>query len=141
MDIIAGLQNENNTEAYQLLLQLEKQSAESNELYCYFDNFINLLKSKNSFVRVRGFRLACAQARWDIENKLEQNVEPLLCMLEDEKATAVRQYLGALHIVVLYKPDLVEKIEKKLDTLDLSKYKDSMKALIKKDVQELKKIM
>ena len=32
MDIIAGLQNKNDKEAHQLLLQLESQSAETDEL-------------------------------------------------------------------------------------------------------------
>ena len=39
-------------EAYQLLLQLEKQSAEANTLYEYFDDFISLLKNiKNMPIR------------------------------------------------------------------------------------------
>lgn len=42
MDIIAGLQSKKNQEAYQLLQQLEIQSAQSNQLYAYFDDFIDL---------------------------------------------------------------------------------------------------
>ena len=141
MDIITGLQNKKDTEAHQLLLQLEKQSAESNTLYEYFDDFINLLKNKSSFVRTRGFRLACAQAQWDVENKIQKNLELMLLMIDDEKPTAVRQCLTALHTVVLYKPELFETIIAKLDAMDLSKYKDSMSPLIKKDMEELRKIM
>lgn len=141
MDIIAGLQNKNHTEAYQLLLELEGRSAESDELYAYFEAFLKLLESKSSFVRTRGFRLACAQAQWDIEGKIEQNLDVLLSMLEDEKPTAVRQCLAALHQVVLYQPDLIGKIEEKLKAMDLSKYKDSMRPLIEKDVEALQKIM
>ena len=141
MDVIAGLQNKNDVEAHQLLLQMEKQSMESNEWYEYFEDFTELLKSKSSFVRVRGFRLACAQAKWDTENYIEKNLETLLIMLDDEKPTAVRQCLEALHIVVLYKPNLIEKIEHKLIDMDLSKYKDSMRPLIEKDMEELRKVM
>lgn len=106
MDIIAGLENKNNTEAYQLLLEPEGRSAESDELYAYFEAFLKLLESKSSFVRTRGFRLACAQAQWDIEGKIEKDLDVLLSMLEDEKPTAVRQCLAALHQVVLYQPHL-----------------------------------
>ena len=141
MDIISGLQNKDNNSAHQLLLQLEMQSAESDGLYRYFDDFIGLLRSKSSFVRVRGFRLACAQARWDKEDRTERNLEAMLRMLEDEKPTAVRQCLAALHIVTIYKPELTEKIECRLNSLDLSRYNDSMIPLIKKDIERLRKAM
>ena len=141
MDILARLQNKNNTEAYRLLLELEGRSAASNEYYSYFESFLTLLKSKNSLVRTRGFRLICAQAQWDVEDKIEKNLDTLLSMLEDEKPIAVRQSLAALHQVVLYQPHLIEKIEEKLKAMDLSKYKDSMRPLIEKDVEALRKIM
>ena len=137
MDIISDLQNKKNKEAYQLLIQLEIESAESNRYYTYFEDFIKLLTSNNSYVRVRGFRLACAQAPWDLEHKIENNIDSLLAALDDEKAIAVRQYLTALHLVVLYVPKVNEKIKHKLDSLDLSKYQDSMIPLLKKDMKEL----
>lgn len=139
MDIIAGLQNKDNAQAYSLLLQLKMQSESSDELYGYFDDFIGLLKSGSSFVRTRGFCLACAQAKWDTENKLEKNADALLCMLDDAKPTAVRQCLSALHTVILYKPDLSGKIAEKLKAMDMSKYKDSISPLIEKDIKELQK--
>ena len=141
MDIIAGLQNKNDKEAHQLLLQLESRSAETDELYAYFEDFLGLLKGKSSYVRTRGFRLICALAQWDHENKIERNIDTLLSMLDDEKPTAVRQCLAALHNVVLYQPKLSEIIEIKLDQMDLSKYKDSMGPLIQKDIDELRKMM
>ena len=139
MDIITGLQSKKNTEAYQLLQLLEKQSEETDELYALFDDFIGLLGSSSSYVRVRGFRLACAQARWDTEEKIEKNLDGLLAALDDEKPTAVRQCLAALHTVAGYKPDLAGKIQDKLDKMDLSDYHDSMRPLIEKDIDALKK--
>lgn len=141
MDIIAGLQNKNDKEAHQLLLQLESRSAETDELYEYFEDFVGLMKGKSSYVRTRGFRLICAQAQWDHENKIERNIDVLLSMLDDEKPTAVRQCLAALHNIVLYKPDLSETIEAKLLQMDLSKYNDSMSPLLQKDIDELRKMM
>ena len=104
-------------------------------------DIITGLQSKSSFVRTRGFRLVCAQTQWDVENKIKKNLELILLMLDDKKPTAVRQCLTALHTVVLYKPELFETIIAKLDAMDLSKYKDSMSPLIKKDMEELRKIM
>ncbi|MBP0985220.1 MAG: hypothetical protein J6A19_16020 [Oscillospiraceae bacterium] len=141
MDIIEALQSKNNTEAYNLLLKLEAQSAQSNELYDFFGDFVDLLQSKSSFVRVRGFRLACAQARWDTENRIEANLPVLLSMLDDDKPAAVRQCLAALHGALLYKPGLSKAISGKLDRMDLSKYKESMSHLISKDMEELRDYM
>ncbi len=139
MDIIEKLQDKNNTAAYRFLLELEAASAESNELYDYFEKFLKLLSQQNSFVRVRGFRLCCAQAQWDSENKLGYYIDELLAILDDDKPTAVRQCLTALHTVILYKPDLCGRIEEKLRTLNLGKYKDSMRPLIEKDIEDLRK--
>lgn len=142
MDIITGLQNKNNEEAYQLLLQLERQATESNALYQHFDDFVGLLNNKSSYVRTRGFRLACSQARWDIDDRIDENLDVMLCMLDDKKPIAVRQCLEALHIVVIYKPDsIADKINAKLESMDLSKYSDSMIPLIENDIEELRKSM
>lgn len=141
MDIIDGLRNRNSTRAYSFLIELEAKSAESDELYMYFDDFVELLGSKSSFERTRGFRLVCAQAKWDKKNKTEKIFDKLLSCLEDEKPTAVRQCLSALRTVLLYKSELCGKTEEKLKTLDLSKYKDSMAPLIEKDIEELRAAM
>lgn len=141
MDIIAGLKSKRNADAYRMLLLLEGESVESNALYDCFEEFIGLLKSENSFVRVRGFRLACAQARWDTECKIEKNFDTLLMMLDDEKPAAVRQCLAALRAVVSCKPGLAERLAEKLCAMDLSKYRDSMAPLIRKDIEELRALL
>lgn len=117
-NIIMGLQNKDNTKAYELLLEMEKQSAENDGLYVYFDDYIKLLDHKSSFVRTRGFRMACAQAPWDKEEKLEANFDKLLKMMDDPKPIALRQCLRALHIVVLYKPRLMDQIQEKIKTMN-----------------------
>ena len=123
MDVIERLQDKNDVNAHKLLLELEAKSSESSELYKYFDEFLKLIYHKSSFVRVRGFRLCCAQAKWDIENKIEKHIDKLLMMLDDDKPTAVRQCLAALHVVLLHKSDLNTAIESKLEIMNLSKYK------------------
>lgn len=141
MDIIAGLQSRRNGEAYQLLLLLERESAESNALYGCFEAFVGLLNSESSLVRVRGFRLACAQARWDVSRKIEQHFDTLLTMLDDERPAAVRQCLAALPAVVSYQPDLAGRLAEKLRAMDLSKYPDSMAPLIRRDVEKLRALL
>lgn len=141
MNIISGLTSPNSSEAYALLLRLEYESAQSDALYRYFGDFLGLLLHKSSLVRTRGFRIICAQARWDRDSLIEANLPALLALLDDEKATVVRQCLSALHGVLLYKPELSAAISEKLDSMDLSKYKESMSTLIMRDINELRKIM
>lgn len=138
MNIIDGLQNKNNQEAYQLLLLLEQRSDESSELYGCFEDFIGLLASKSSFVQVRGFRLACAQARWDKEDKLRGSLDALFTALYAAKPTAVRQCLAALQNVLRWRAELAGEIVSRLDGLDPSRYKDTMRPLIEQDLQALR---
>ena len=137
MNIIEVLTGRDNTAAYQLMLKLEKESDDSELYYEHLNDFIGMLNSKSSYIRVRGFRLACAQAQWDSEGIIDRNFDEMLAMLDDVKPIAVRQYLQALKKTAKSKPYLRKKIIKKLNGMDLSKYNDSMQPLIQKDIDEL----
>ena len=141
MDMLAGLQSKKSGQAHRLRLSLEEESERSDDLYGELDHFLTILKDKSSLVRTRGFRLICAQARWDREGWIERHLDELLAELDDGKATAVRQCLAALHPVVRLLPELRPRIREKLDRLDLSKYKDSMIPLLLKDMNELRMMM
>lgn len=131
---IENLYNEDNNSAYKTLLELETMTTESNELYNYFDEFLKMLNNEKTFIRVRGFRLICSLAKWDNENKININIDIILSELEDEKGTSVRQCLEKLNLILMYKVELTDIIENKIRSLNLSKYKESMQSLIKKDV-------
>ena len=138
MDMMELLRSKNYTEAYQFLLLLEQESEKNDGLCGNLDEFLMLLKDKSSLVRTRGFRLICAQARWDRDGWLERHLDELLAELDDGKATAVRQCLAALHSVVAYQPELCAQIERKLDEMDLLQHKESMLPLLQKDIGVLR---
>lgn len=125
--------------AYKNLLELENEITESNELYNYFDELLNMLKHEKTFVRVRAFRLICALSKCDNENKIENNFDVILNELDDDTSTSVRQCLDKLSLILIYKPELSNKIKTKLKQLDLSKYKESMQSLIEKDINTILK--
>lgn len=133
-DKINDLYNSNNNLAYKTLLDLETITTESNELYNYFDELLSMINNDKTFIRVRGFRLICSLAKWDSENKINKNINLILTELEDEKGTSVRQCLGKINLILIYKPELSEIIENKLKLIDISRYKESMQSLIKKDI-------
>ena len=135
---IKNLYNEDNNSAYKTLLELEIITTESNELYNYFNEFLNMLNNEKTFIRVRGFRLICSLAKWDNENKINKNIDIILKELEDEKGTSVRQCLEKLNLILMHKIELADIIENKIRNLELSKYKESMQFLIKKDIDYIR---
>lgn len=142
MNIILELQNKDNSRAYAVFKEVLERSKETDEYYSYFDDFVGLLSDMSSYVRTRGFILACAQAQWDEDNKFEANLDELLKMLHDEKPITVRQCVQALQGVVLAKPNLANEISRELSIMDLSKYKqDTMVPLIKRDINDLLKVI
>ncbi|NLZ24782.1 SufBD protein [Candidatus Dojkabacteria bacterium] len=134
---IADLYSENNNKAYKVLLELESITTESNELYNYFDELLKMLDNDKTYVKTRGFRLICALAKWDTESKIDKNIAKILNTLDDGVGVSVRQCLQALHLILMYKIELNDKIEVKLKNLDLSKYKDTLKPLAQKDIDEI----
>lgn len=120
--------------AYKTLLELEMLTTESNALYDYFDRILQMISHEKTFIRVRGFRLICSLAKWDVENKINANIQFILQELEDSKGTSVRQCLEKINLLLLYKWELSDIVAKKLQNLNLSKYKDNMKSLIQKDI-------
>lgn len=125
--------------AYATLLELELECAKSDALYPYFDTFLEMLDDSNTYIRIRGFRLLCHLAAWDKEDKINRNIVKILSALDDEKGTAVRQCLAHINQILLYKDELHEEVECKLQQMDLSKYKDTLRPLIQKDIDTILK--
>ena len=96
-----------------------------------------MLDVKRSYVRIRGFILICNQARWSENGELEAVLDKMLKLLYDTKPPVVRQCIGVLQEVVLYRPELSDKIKEKVKEIDVTKYRDSMSPLIKKDMEAL----
>ena len=114
--------------------EIESSIDESEFLYKYFDDIKKMLFDEKSYIKMRGFRIICKLSKWDKNNKINNIIDSLLRVLDDEKPTIVRLCLSSLNNLLLYKIDLSEKVESKLKNMDLSKYKDSMKPLIQKDI-------
>ena len=140
-NMIDDLENKDDKIAYDNLLDLEKIAGQSDETYQYFDKFLFMLDNEKSYIRVRGFRLICKNAKWDKDNKIDNSIDKILVVLDDEKPTAVRQCLKAIEDIVRYKKDLNNKIKEKLLGINYLKYKESMQGLIFKDVDNVLKLI
>ncbi|MDL2258148.1 hypothetical protein LJC42_03185 [Eubacteriales bacterium OttesenSCG-928-K08] len=139
--LLFSLEDNDTSIAYGALKELEALSDTSNVLYSHMNEFISMIDSEKYVMRVRGFRLFCKQAKWDNDNIIDSNLDSALNILSDEKPTAVRQALAALHDIVLYKKNLHGQIRRRVLEIDYLKYKDTMHSLIAKDIEDLLKAM
>lgn len=139
--ILEGLKDKDDNKAYALTRQISAESAESDKYYQYFEEFAKLLDDKKSYIRTRSIMLCCAQARWDERGKISNTLPKMLALLHDEKPTVVRKSLEAMHEVALFRPELCQRIMEEIETIDLTRYKDSMAPLIEKDLNELIKVL
>ena len=138
LDILLSMLTAKDTKrGYGAFLELEHLSEESDDLYPYTERFADMVSDRAWAVRCRGFRLFCKQARWDGDGVIDRCLDRALAILEDEKPTAVRQALVGVLDVAPYKRELRPVIRGRLETMDLSRYKDSMAPLIQKDMQTL----
>lgn len=140
-DIIGELTDRDDSRAYAKTKEIAAASEQSAEYYPYLEVFASLLGDKKSYIRTRAFILCCSQARWDREGKLRQLWPELLKLLHDEKPTVVRQCLNAVKELVVFRPELRPEIRGELETLDFSGYKDSMRPLLQKDLQEVRELL
>ena len=135
-DVIEKLTSKDDKEACAFASRIISESAESNEWYDYFDEFVSLLSHPKSFVRNRALYILSANARWDRQNKFESVIDEYLSHVTDDKPITSRQCVKALAEVGKHKPGLVPKIVRELKNADLSRYKDSMRPLIEKDIAD-----
>lgn len=140
-EILRKLTDKNDKTAYEFAKQLGVESVESDRYLAMIPMFAELLQDKSSYVRTRAFVLICNQARWADSGQIKAVLDKMLPLLNDPKPTVVRQCLGALHEVVLFRPELSDEIETALAEMDLSKYKDNMLPLILKDVEALRNLL
>ena len=117
------------------------ESRESDTWYEYFDAFAALLNHPKSLVRNRALHILAANARWDEKNRFDAILPEFLSHVTDEKPITARQCIQALAQVGLAKPQYIPQILDRFHSADLSRYKDSMRPLIEKDMAKTEDIL
>ena len=139
--IIAKLTLRDDNYACSLADKIISQSQETDEWYEYFDDFASLLDHPKSLVRNRVLYILAANVQWDEENRFDAIISDFLTHITDEKPITARQCVKALAQVGLAKPQFIPRILSCLESAELSKYKDSMRPLIEKDIAETVQIL
>ena len=136
MEILAGLTDKNDKAACALAERIVAESRETNAWYEYLDDFAALLEHPKSYVRNRALHILAANARWDAENRLDAVLPTFLSHIPDDKPITARQCVQALAELGTAKPQYIPEILRSLESADLSKYRDSMRPLIERDIAE-----
>lgn len=140
-NIVAKLTVKDDKYACAVADKIISESKETDVWYEYFDDFASLLDHPKSLVRNRVLYILAANAQWDEENRFDAIISDFLTHITDEKPITARQCIKALAQVGLAKPQYIPRILSSLREADLSKYKDSMRPLIEKDIAETEKIL
>ena len=134
-DMITALTASDDKYACAFSDKIISESQETDEWYELFEEFASLLNHPKSLVRNRALTILAANAQWDDENRFDAVIENYLSHITDEKPITARQCIKALAQIGQAKPQYVPMILASLRSADLSKYKDSMRPLIEKDIQ------
>ena len=139
--IIARLTSKDDKCACAFADQIISESRETDTWYAYLDVFASLLDDPKSLVRNRALHIPAANARWDEENRFDLIPPDFLAHITDEKPITARQCIQALVQVGQAKPQYIPTILSSLRRADLSKYKDSMRPLIERDIAETERVL
>lgn len=137
--LVTDLHHTDNSFAYRSFKQLAEESKESNSVYPFFDDFIDMLEDDNSYIRNRGLILIAENSRWDIDNKVDEVINQYLKHINDVKPITARQCIKGLKIIAEEKENLIPDIKKALYNANIENYPSSMRELIEKDISRILK--
>lgn len=135
-EILTRLTARNDPYACAITEEIISESTRTDKWYPCFDAFATLLNHSKSLVRNRGLTILAALAQWDDENRFDGILDAFLSHITDEKPITSRQCVKALVQVGQAKPQYLPRIRLALRSADLTKYKDSMRPLIEKDIEK-----
>jgi hypothetical protein len=141
LDIIATLTSKDDKYACAIADKITSESQETDEWYEYFDDFATLLNHPKSLVRNRVLYILAANVQWDDEKRFDSIISDFLSHITDEKPITARQCIKALAQIGQTKREYIPMILSALRNADLSKYKDTMRPLIEKDIAETERIL
>ena len=140
-ELIEKLTSKDDKYACAIADRIISESQNNSKQYEYFDDFASLINHPKSLVRNRVLYIIAANAQWDYENRFDVILSEYLSHITDEKPITARQCIKALVQVGKAKPQYIPIIINHLHSADLSKYKDSMRPLIEKDIAETEKAL
>jgi len=132
--LVSELSDKNDELRYIAFKTLQKRSELYDDVYPYFNVFIQKLYADNSYQRSIGIMLIAKNIKWDKDNLFNTIYKDYFTHFTDEKFITSRQTIQSVTDWISYKPDLTQDTANDLMSIDLDKYKDTQKSLLLYDI-------
>ena len=129
------LWSKNPSEGYAALKELLRLSRECDGVYPFMEQFIKMMDNENSYFRTRALALITANAKWDMDCIIDENIDAILSHITDRKPITARQFIRELPVLAKEKPDLRSDILSALRCADTLRYPLSMRPLVDRDIR------
>ncbi len=123
-ELIDNLLSNDDKIRYPSFLILQFRSENNDDIFPYWNNFINMLKSDNSYFKTIGLKLIAINTKWDSNNKTKDIIDKYLSFCDDEKLITARLSIQGLHNIINgsnFNKEICDKIVKKLISIDINK--------------------
>ncbi|MEA4934142.1 MAG: SufBD protein [Lawsonibacter sp.] len=135
-DLVAQLTVKRPTDGCAAMKELQTIGETSDAVYSYMARLIGMLDSDNSYVRTRGLLLIVANARWDTDSLIDENINQILSHITDPKPITARQFIQSLPALATAKPNLRADILAALRKTNTLRYPLSMRPLVDGDISK-----
>lgn len=132
--IVEWLSEKDDKIRYQAFLLLKSRSPYYDDVYPFWEKFVEKLKSQNSYQRSIGLMLIAENVRWDKLNKFDDIMNEYFVILDDEKPITIRQCIQSFSKIVPYKNCLHLRIANRLMAININEIKETMRKLILIDI-------
>ena len=132
--LVEWLNEKDDNLRYKSFLLLQHRSQEKNDVYPYWDVFVEKFGSENSYQRSLGLMLVAENTRWDDAGKMDGIIDAFLAFCDDEKPITVRQCIQSLAKIIPYKKNLYDKIVAKLISIDVMERKETQRKILLVDI-------
>ncbi len=136
-ELINNLSSSDDKLRYPSFLIIQYRSESNNDIYPYWDKFITMLKSDNSYFRTIGLKLLAINTKWDNGKKADEIIDTYLSFCESVKLITARLTIQGLSNIIIgtnYRKEICDKIVKKLISIDIYKRPDTNLKVMTTDI-------
>jgi len=130
--LVEGLSDKQERVGYNCLRALLLVADERPELiYSYWETFVELLRSENTYFKLRGANLIAAIIGADTENRFEQVFDQYYDLLDDKSVITASYIAGNSGRIARAKPGLQSRITRRLLSIDETHHPPERRDLLK----------
>ena len=132
--LVGWLSEKDDNFRYKCFLLLIERSEKYQDVYPFWDIFIQKLRDPNSYQRNIGLRMIANNVRWDEQGKFDGICDLYLSCCDDEKPVTVRQCIQGLCQIVPFNTRCHSKVAQKMLSIDITLHKETQRKILLLDI-------